>query len=98
MQHHGIANASVVGLKDAKFGEVVAAFLQCRSHARPSDEELRTWVRAKLSRHKAPKHIFWLGDCQVGDTYPLTGSGKVKKHVLRQLGNDILARVVSAKL
>lgn len=92
MQHPQIMNASVVGLKDAKYGEVVAAFLQSPGGEKPADDELRQWVTSKLSRHKAPKHIFWLGDRRVGDTYPLTGSGKVKKHLLRDLGDGILKR------
>ncbi|KFX91561.1 hypothetical protein V490_05835, partial [Pseudogymnoascus sp. VKM F-3557] len=50
---------------------------------RPSDDDLRTWVRAVLGRHKAPAHIFWFGNAEVGmQEVPQTGSGKVKKHVL----------------
>jgi acyl-CoA synthetase (AMP-forming)/AMP-acid ligase II len=58
---------------------------------RPSDDELRDWVRADLAWHKAPVHIWWFGDAIVGlDEIPQTGSGKVKKHVLR----DVAARLV----
>jgi long-chain acyl-CoA synthetase len=59
---------------------------------RPSDDDLRTWVRAVLGRHKAPAHIFWFGDAEVGmSEVPQTGSGKVKKHVLREVGGRIVA-------
>lgn len=90
MQHAMIVNASVVGLKDDKYGEVVAAFLQAASDTRPSNQELQDWVRQTLSRHKAPGHIFWIGDSEVGEEYPLTGSGKVKKNVLRDIGESLL--------
>ncbi|KAH0836938.1 hypothetical protein AYO21_01753 [Fonsecaea monophora] len=90
MEHPLIMNASVVGLKDDKYGEIVASFLQAASDKRPDDEEVRSWVRRRLGRHKAPKHIFWIGDPKVGDSYPLTGSGKIKKNVLRELGDALL--------
>lgn len=43
-----------------------------------------------LGRHKAPAHIFWFGEEGVENEVPQTGSGKVKKHVLR----DWAVRVV----
>ena len=36
-------------------------------------------------------HVFWFGDEEVGmDEVPQTGSGKVKKHVLRKVGEEIV--------
>jgi acyl-CoA synthetase (AMP-forming)/AMP-acid ligase II len=62
---------------------------------RPTDEELRIWVREVLGRHKAPVHVFWIGDEEVGlHEVPQTGSGKVKKHVLR----DVAIRLVEGKV
>jgi long-chain acyl-CoA synthetase len=85
--------AVVVGLKDAHYGEVVGAFLGLDGgHTqRPDAEEVREWVRRKLGKHKAPTHIFWLGFDGVPATVPLTGSGKVRKFELAQLGNKLLA-------
>jgi long-chain acyl-CoA synthetase len=80
-----------VGLKDAKYGEIVAAFLQAEPiGAQVPDKVIQQWVLSKLARHKAPQHIFWVGSSEVGHSLPLTGSGKVKKNVLRDLGNTIL--------
>jgi acyl-CoA synthetase (AMP-forming)/AMP-acid ligase II len=46
-------------------------------------------VRKVLGRHKAPVHVFWLGeDCS--DEVPLTGSGKIKKFVLREVAEGLL--------
>jgi acyl-CoA synthetase (AMP-forming)/AMP-acid ligase II len=76
------------------------------SSERPSDETLRAWVRSVLAHHKAPTHIFWLGGQDLSTKtqmvdgmseliemveMPLTGSGKMKKHVLRDLGTRIVA-------
>ena len=62
--------------------------------ARPTDDVLRAWVREVLGRHKAPAHIFWFGDAETGmSEVPQTGSGKVKKHVLR----DVAGRIVGGR-
>ncbi|KIW77608.1 hypothetical protein Z517_10054 [Fonsecaea pedrosoi CBS 271.37] len=59
---------------------------------RPSDENIREWVRLKLGRHKAPAHIFWLGEDGIPATIPLTGSGKVKKFELAQLAGQLVTK------
>ncbi|KAF2138335.1 uncharacterized protein K452DRAFT_321293 [Aplosporella prunicola CBS 121167] len=90
--HASITNAVVVGIPHAKYGEVVGAFL---AHApntpRPSDDELRAWTRQTLGRHKAPAHVFWLGEEPgVPATVPMTGSGKVRKFELRAAGEAVV--------
>ena len=92
--HPAVARAVVVGLKDAHYGEVVAAFLHNdeAGRERPADDEMREWVKQKLGRHKAPAHIFWLGEAGVPSEVPLTGSGKVKKYEIARLGEEILRK------
>ncbi|KIW88513.1 uncharacterized protein Z519_11082 [Cladophialophora bantiana CBS 173.52] len=111
VQHEAIDRAIVVGVKHARYGEVVAAFLQrCGSTPattqrggigggypsptahRPSDENIREWVRLKLGRHKGPAHIFWLGEDGIPATVPLTGSGKVRKFELAQLAGQLVTK------
>ncbi|PYH40467.1 acetyl-CoA synthetase-like protein [Aspergillus saccharolyticus JOP 1030-1] len=86
--HPSISEASVVGIKDERYGEVVGAFLKGR--AKVSHDELRHYVSQTLGRHKAPQHIFWIGDAGVGADFPKTGSGKHQKHILRELGNRLV--------
>lgn len=57
---------------------------------KPTDEDIRIWTRKALSWHKAPVHIFWLGDDRVPSLIPQTGSGKVKKYELREIAESIL--------
>jgi len=73
-----------------RYVEVPAAFLLREEGAKkPSLDEVRSWVRKVLGRHKAPVHVFWLGeDCD--DGVPLTGSGKIKKFVLRDVAEGLL--------
>ncbi|MDH4109401.1 MAG: AMP-binding protein, partial [Gammaproteobacteria bacterium] len=77
-QHPKIAEVAVVGLPDPKWGEIVGAFIRDADSANPaSDEELRAYCREHLSPQKTPAvwgHV---------DAFPLTGSGKIQKFVLR---------------
>ncbi|GLI72154.1 hypothetical protein PoHVEF18_000322 [Penicillium ochrochloron] len=91
--HPHIELASVIGIPDAKYGEVVGAFIQLAAgQNRPTDEELRAWTRETLGRHKAPQHVFVFGEEGVPSTVPVTGSGKVRKVELRQMATAALAQ------
>ncbi|KAK8849104.1 4-coumarate-CoA ligase [Apiospora arundinis] len=93
MAHPAITKAIVTGLKDAHYGEAVAAFLQAEEgKATPTDGEMRDWVRQKLGKHKAPAHVFWLGQGGVPLDVPLTGSGKIQKFKMARLGEEVLER------
>ncbi|KAJ5141207.1 hypothetical protein N7526_002202 [Penicillium atrosanguineum] len=92
--------ASVVGIKDERYGEVVGCFLKkADGSSRIPEAEVKQWVSEKLGRHKTPEHTFWIGDQKVGSDFPKTGSGKHQKHLMRDLGNRLVQRdVVRAKL
>jgi mevalonyl-CoA ligase len=97
--HPEVDRAIVVGLKDAHYGEIVAAFLERHSQKVViSDEDIRRWVRATLGRHKAPARVFWLGENGVPADVPLTGSGKVKKFEMAAVAERMLDRPRSLKL
>lgn len=73
-----IAEVSVVGLPDTKYGEVVAAFVVRKHHLQSGEapitlEEVRSWVKERMSHHLVPKHVFFV------DGYPKTASGKIRK-------------------
>lgn len=93
MAHPSISLAVVVGLKDDHYGEVVGAFLDTKKDAntaRLTKTEVRDWVTKRLGRHKAPAHVFWMGEGGVPATVPLTGSGKARKFELARTGEEIL--------
>jgi fatty-acyl-CoA synthase len=77
-QHPKVADVAVVGLPDPRLGEMVGAFIRDADPFNPaSDEELRSYCREHLSPQKTP--VVW----RRVDEYPLTGSGKVQKFMLR---------------
>lgn len=88
-----ICEASVVGLSDERYGEVVSCFLRVsEGKQRPKVEDVKAWVNEKLGRHKVPAWVFWVGDadgCTITD-YPKTGSGKHQKHLLKAIGDRAL--------
>ena len=49
--HPRVQEVSVVGLADERYGEVVAAFVIPQQGAKLSAQEVRRWVREKLSNH-----------------------------------------------
>ncbi|TNE40043.1 MAG: AMP-dependent synthetase [Alphaproteobacteria bacterium] len=76
-KHDTVGDVAVVGLPDDKFGEVVGAFLRPAPGKTLNREELFAYLRQHLSPQKTPKHWFEVAD------FPLTGSGKIQKFVLR---------------
>lgn len=97
--HPAIDEASVVGITDEKYGEVVGCFLKGNAELpRPSEADVRSFVEIQLGRHKAPQYIFWLGQPGVGEDFPKTGSGKHQKHVMRETGCRLVKERIKARL
>jgi len=75
----GVKDAQVVGIPDAKYGEIVGAFVMLNDGTQLTEEDIQDYARTKIARYKVPKHIFFVKE------YPLTASGKVQKFKLREL-------------
>ncbi|MEQ8899021.1 MAG: AMP-binding protein [Roseovarius sp.] len=74
----GIRECAVVGVPDDVRGEVINAFIVPKTDVTPDLEAIITYCRKKLSRYKVPRTIHVL------DEMPLTASGKIRRHVLRE--------------
>ena len=75
--HPDIAEAAVIGLPDARYGEEVCAVLRAANPAHASPEEIRAWAGERISRWKVPRYVVFV------DAMPLNPSGKIKKFELR---------------
>jgi fatty-acyl-CoA synthase len=77
-KHPDVGEAAVLGLPDERLGEVVGAFIRGAPGRMPDRDELFAYLREHLSPQKTPKHWYLVED------FPMTGSGKIQKFVLRQ--------------
>lgn len=79
LEHPALAEVAVAGAPDEKWGEIVVAFMRLADGAdRPSDDELKAFIRERLSPQKTPAHWVWM------EEFPLTGSGKIQKFQLAE--------------
>jgi acyl-CoA synthetase (AMP-forming)/AMP-acid ligase II len=70
---------AVVGVPDARMGEVGMAFVVLRPGAAPTPDELIAWCRETMANFKAPRYV------EIVDALPLNATGKVLKYELREL-------------
>lgn len=82
LEHGSVAEAAVVGVADPVLGERVICFLKSSGRHHPSEAELKSFIRERLSPQKTPAEWIWV------QAWPLTGSGKIQKFKLRQLYED----------
>ncbi|WP_404816079.1 FadD3 family acyl-CoA ligase [Streptomyces thermolineatus] len=76
-RHPGISEAAVVGVPDARMGEVGRAYVTPRPGADVDPDEVVAFVRARLANFKVPREVVVL------DRLPRNAAGKVVKNGLR---------------
>ena len=74
--HEKIKDVAVIGLPDARLGEITAAIIEIKEGMDCTEEEIREFSMA-LPRYKRPKKIFF-------DKVPRNPTGKIEKPVLRE--------------
>jgi fatty-acyl-CoA synthase len=81
LAHPAVATAQVVGVPDARLGEVGAAFVTLKAGAAASETELTAFVRARCANFRVPRYLAVVASF---DAIGMTASGKVQKHALRE--------------
>lgn len=79
-----IKDVQVAGIASPKYGEEVGAFIILKEGEKVTEDEVRMFCRGNIARHKIPKYIFFV------DSFPLTGSGKIQKFKLKDIGLELL--------
>jgi acyl-CoA synthetase (AMP-forming)/AMP-acid ligase II len=85
LAHPQIGGVAIVGVPDARMGEVGMAFIIPRPGAKPDPAEVVAWCRGQMANYKVPRYV------EIVDAFPLNPSGKVLKYELRDRGQQILA-------
>jgi len=95
IRHPKVADVQVVGVPDTFYGEELLAVVIPKAGVHLSEQELRDYCKDRISHQKIPRYFRFV------ESYPLTGSGKVQKFVLREqaikeLGLEDVANVQTA--
>jgi fatty-acyl-CoA synthase len=77
LAHPGVLDCAVIGLPDDKWGERVTAVIQPYPGQNPADDDIRTFVKARLGSVKAPKQV------EVWPDLPRSKVGKVLKNEVK---------------
>jgi fatty-acyl-CoA synthase len=92
IRHPKVADVQVLGVPDPFFGEELLAVVIPKPDVQLTEEELREYCKDRISRQKVPRYF------QFVESYPLTGSGKVQKFVLRENAIKALGLQEAAKI
>jgi non-ribosomal peptide synthetase component E (peptide arylation enzyme) len=81
--HPSVLHAAMVGLPDARLGERNCLCVIPKSGRDLSLDEAVTFLKGQIADYKLPESI------ERFDEFPMTGTGKIRRHILRDL---VLAR------
>ncbi|PWJ27043.1 acyl-CoA synthetase (AMP-forming)/AMP-acid ligase II [Branchiibius hedensis] len=80
VRHPAVSDCAVVGVPDARLGDVGRAYVTLRDGATVTGEELHTWAREQMANFKVPRSF------QILPQLPRNAAGKVQKFRLTDVG------------
>jgi len=90
--HPDIADVQVVGVPDERYGEEIMAWIIARNGATITADDLREFSRGKIAHYKIPRYA---ATCR---EFPMTVTGKVQKHKLRDQAIEQLGLYAAAAI
>ena len=86
--HPKVGEAQVIGIPNARLGEIVVAWIRLRPGIEASEEEIRQFCQGQIAYYKVPEHVRFVTE------FPATLSGKIQKYKMREF--EIEARGLQA--
>lgn len=77
--HPGVADAQVIGVPSARYGEEVMAWVQPKPQAQLDPDALTAFCRGTIATFKIPR--YW----KIVDSFPMTVTGKIQKFRMREM-------------
>src|SRR5438067_7072376 len=81
LAHPAVEIAQVIGVPDARLGEVPCAYVTLRANESVSETELIAWTKERCANFRVPRYLRIVTDFE---TIGMTASGKVQKTKLRE--------------
>jgi fatty-acyl-CoA synthase len=76
--HTKVDEAQVVGIPNARLGEIVVAWVRLKPGVEASEEEIRAFCQGQIAYYKIPEHVRFVSE------FPATLSGKIQKYKMRE--------------
>ena len=77
-RHPKVQAVQVFGVPDPKYGEEVCAWIQLKSGASATEQEVRDFCTGQIAHQKIPRYIRFVND------FPMTVTGKAQKFLMRE--------------
>ncbi|HLM25739.1 MAG TPA: AMP-binding protein [Thermoleophilaceae bacterium] len=81
-RHQGVADVAAIGVDDDEFGQRLRAFVVAEGSKKPSEQDLKGYVKKNLAGYKVPREIVFL------DELPRNATGKVLKRELAEMEGE----------
>ncbi|NLM01524.1 MAG: AMP-binding protein [Treponema sp.] len=83
-----IRDIQVAAVKDKRYGEITGAFIILHEGEKLTEEDVIEFCRDKIAKFKWPQFFMFL------DEFPMTGSGKIQKFKLTEMGTKYRKEVL----
>ncbi|MBR7157810.1 MAG: AMP-binding protein, partial [Bacteroidales bacterium] len=80
----GVKDVQVAGIPSQRYGEEVGAFIILDEGADMHESDIKEFCKGKIAHYKVPKYVLFV------EGFPLTGSGKIQKFKLKDIGLQML--------
>ncbi|MEN2752107.1 AMP-binding protein [Psychrobacter sp. FBL11] len=84
-RHPKIRDVQIVGIPDAKYGEVLAAWIIPKEPDCLTEEEVKEFCRNNIAHYKIPTYYRFV------EEYPMTITGKIQKYKIVEMMKDELS-------
>ncbi len=76
--HPKVDEAQVIGIPNARLGEIVAAWVRLKPSTASTEEEIKNFCQGQIAYYKIPEHVRFVTE------FPATLSGKIQKFKMRE--------------